>query len=113
MQSRPPLRPAGILFASAANLLMVTLGLLVGSGLSAGGGLLAGLPLAGSILAGLATAFYVGQRAAIHAMLGGLLSIPLLAYFVLPNTNWNYAILAAGFCALGGILGEFRQRRTK
>ena len=113
MPARPPLRPAAIIFALAANLLMVTLGLLVGSGLSAGSGLLAGLPLAGSILAGLATAFYAGQRAAIHAMLGGLLSIPVLTLFVLPGNNWNYAVLAAGFCALGGILGEFRQRRTQ
>lgn len=113
MPTRPPLRPAGIVFAFAANLLLVTLALLIGSGLSAGGGLLAGMPLAGSILAGLATAFYVGKRAAIHAMIGGLLSIPVLALFVLPGNNWNFAILAAAFCALGGILGEFRQRRSK
>lgn len=113
MPTRPPLRPAGIVFALAANLLLVTLALLVASGLAAGGGLLAGLPLVGSILAGLSTAFYVGQRGAIHAMLGGLLSIPVLTFFVLPGNNWNYAVLAAGFCALGGIVGEFRQRRKK
>jgi len=113
MPARPPLRPAGIIFALAANLLLVTLGLLIASGLAAGSGLLAGLPLVGSVLAGLATAFYVGQRAAIHAMLGGLLSMPVMALFVLPGNNWSYAILAAAFCALGGIMGEFRQRRSK
>ncbi len=113
MPARPPLRPAGIIFALAANLLLVTLGLLIASGLAAGNELLAGLPLVGSLLAGLATAFYVGQRAAIHAMLGGLLSMPVMALFVLPGNNWSYAILAAAFCALGGIVGEFRQRRSK
>ncbi len=111
MPNRPPLRPAGIIFALAANLLMVTIGLLVAGVLPVGGSWLTGLPLVGSILAGLFTAFYVGKRAAIHAMLGGLLSIPVLTLFVLPGNNWNYAVLAAAFCALGGILGEFRQRR--
>ena len=113
MPTRPPLRLAGIVFALAANLLLVTLALLIASGLAPGSGLLAGLPLVGSVLAGLATAFYVGQRGAIHAMLGGLLSMPVMALFVLPGTNWSYAILAAAFCALGGIVGEFRQRRSK
>lgn len=113
MPTRPPLRPAGIIFAFALNLLLVTLALLVGSILPAENRLLAGLPLAGSILAGLATAFYVGKRGAIHALLGGLVSVPVLALFVLPGNNWNYAILAAAFCAMGGILGEFRQRRNK
>jgi hypothetical protein len=111
MPTRPPLRPTAILFALALNLLLVTLALFVGSGLSVSGGLMAGLPLAGSLVAGLATAFYIRQRAAIHAALGGLISAPLLAIFVLPNTNWSYAILAGAFCAVGGILGEFRQRR--
>jgi hypothetical protein len=117
MPTRPPLRPAGIIFAFAFNLLLVTLALLVGSGLPVGNGMsssfVAGLPLAGSILAGLATAFYVGKRAAIHALLGGLISVPVLALFVLPGNNWNFAVLAAAFCAMGGILGEFRQRRNK
>ncbi len=109
--ARPPLRPAGVVFAFALNLLLVTLALLVGSGLPADSGLLAGLPLAGSVVAGLATAFYVRQRAAIHAALGGLLSAPILAIFVLPNDNWSYAFLAGAFCAVGGILAEFRKRR--
>ena len=111
MPTRPPLRPAGIIFAFAVNLLLVTLALLVGSALAARSGLLAGLPLAGSLIAGLATAFYVGRRAAVHAVLGGLLSAPVQALFVLPTTNWSYAFLAGAFCAVGGILGEFRQKR--
>ncbi|MCL4835062.1 MAG: hypothetical protein KJZ86_21650 [Caldilineaceae bacterium] len=113
MPTRPPLRPVGIAFAFAVNLLLVTLALLVGSGLPVGNELLVGLPLAASIIAGLATAFYVGQRAAIHAALGGLLSVPVLALFVLPNANWNFAVLTAAFCAVGGILGELHQRRAK
>ena len=111
MPPRPPLRLSGIAFAFALNLLMVTLALLIGSGLSAGSGLLMGLPLIGSVATGLATAFYVRQRAAIHAALGGLLSVPALALLILPNTNWSYAILAGAFCAVGGILAEFWQRR--
>jgi len=107
MPALPPLHPAGIIFAFAVNLLLVTLALLVGSGL------LSGLPLVGSILAGLATALYVGKRGAIHALLGGLLSTPVLALFVLPGNNWNFAVLAGAFCTMGGILGEFRQRHAK
>lgn len=113
MPNRPPLRPAGIIFALAANLLLVTLALLAGSVSGVGSGLLAGLTLAAAIIAGLATAAYVGQRAAIHTALGGLLSVPVLALFVLPGNNWSFAILAAAFCTVGGILGEFRQRRAK
>jgi hypothetical protein len=110
MPTRPPLRPAGIIFAFALNLLLVTLALFVVSGLSADGRL-AGLALVGSVAAGLITAFYVRQRAAVHAALGGLISAPVLAIFILPNQNWGFAILAGAFCALGGILAEFRQRR--
>jgi len=119
MPTRPPLRPTGIAFAFALNLLLVTLALFVGSGAtsgatsSTGGGLLAGLPLVAAIVAGLATAVYVRQRAAIHAALGGLSSVPVLALFLLPGNNWSFAILLGSFCAVGGILGEFRQRRSK
>ncbi|MBI3959142.1 MAG: hypothetical protein HY328_10055 [Chloroflexi bacterium] len=111
MPDRPPLRPTGIVFAFALNLLLVTLAIFVGSGLSADSGVLAGLPLAGSVVAGLATGFYIRRRAAIHAALGGLLSVPVLAFLILPGANWSYAFLAGAFCAVGGILAEFRQRR--
>ncbi len=111
MPTRPPLRPAGIVFAFALNLLLVTLALFVGSGLPAGNGLLAGLPLLGSLVAGLATGLYVRQRAAIHAALGGLFSVPLLALLILPGANWGLAILTGAFCAVGGILAEFRRKR--
>lgn len=109
---RQPLRPSGVLFAFALNLLLVTLALFVGSG-SGSQNLLAGLPLVGSVAAGLGTAFYTGSRAAIHAALGGLLSVPVLTLFVLPGNNWSFAVLAAAFCTVGGIVGEARQRRAK
>lgn len=111
MTERPPLRPSGLVFAFALNLLLVTLALFAGSALAASTSLLAGLPLIAAVLAGLATALYVGQRAAIHAALGALVSVPVLALFVLPTPNWSYAFLCAAFCTLGGILAEFRQRR--
>ncbi len=110
-QSRPPLRPTAILFALALNILLVTLALFVASSRSLPSGMLSGLPLVGSIIAGVATAVYVGRRAAIHALLGGLLSAPILALFVLPAANWSFAFLAGAFCAVGGIVGEFWQRR--
>lgn len=110
MNERPPLRLTGILFAFSLNLFLVTVALFAISENAAGGGLLVGLPLAGSVVAGFATTFYVGKRTAIHAALGGMLSAPVLALFVLPG-NWSFAILAGAFCAVGGILAEFRQRR--
>ena len=110
MPNRPLLRSAGIIFAFAINLLLVALVLFVVSGLSADGRL-AGLALVGSVAAGLITAFSVRQRAAIHAAIGGLISAPVLAIFILPSQNWGFASLAGAFCALGGILAEFRQRR--
>ncbi|MEZ4635154.1 MAG: hypothetical protein R2856_09325 [Caldilineaceae bacterium] len=56
------------------------------------------------------SARYAGERGAIHAFLGGFLSMPVLGLFVLVN-NWSFAILAGSFCALGGIAGEIVQRR--
>lgn len=107
---RPPLRPRGVLVGFALNTIAVSVVLLLGSGAGPAVAWLGGIALAGSVLAGLATALYVGQRGAIHAFLGGFLSAPLLAIFVL-NGNWSFAVLAASFCAVGGILGEWRQRR--
>lgn len=109
---RGPIRPVGILFALAINIFLVSLTLFVagsrGLDLNVTGALLG----VAAVAAGIATALYVPRRPAIHAFIGGALSIPLIALFVLEG-NWRFAILAGAFCALGGIAGEFwRRRRT-
>lgn len=107
---KPPLRWTGVLFGLALNLLAVSLGYFL-AGTLALQGTLVNLPiLAAAFLAGGVTAFYVGARGAIHAFLGGFLSAPVLALFILTN-NWSYALLAGSICALGGIVAEFFQRR--
>jgi len=61
-------------------------------------------------MAGVLTALYVRQRGGMHAFIGGLLSIPILALFILPGL-WQTAILCSAFCILGGALAEIVMRR--
>jgi hypothetical protein len=56
------------------------------------------------------TAFYVRQRGGVHAFIGGLLSIPILALFILTGL-WQTAILCGAFCTLGGAITEIVMRR--
>ncbi len=112
-QPRRPLRVDGILFAWAANVLLVTAGFFLGSMLGESLVLLNVTVLGGAFLAGLLTGLWVRSRAAIHAFLGGLLSAPILALWILPNTNWRYGILSGAVCAVGGILMEMRERSAR
>ncbi|MFN8492687.1 MAG: hypothetical protein U0350_34110 [Caldilineaceae bacterium] len=109
-RSRPPLRWTGIVFAFAANLLLVTVAstLIEKSALS----VRVGLPilLFAGLVAGVLTALYVRQRGGLHAFIGGLLSVPVLALFVFQGV-WPPAILAGAFCILGGVLMEMIGRR--
>ncbi len=109
-QSPRPVRLHGILFAWAANLLLVTAGLFLGSALGGSTVLLNVTVLGGAFLAGILTGVWVGTRAGIHAFVGGLLSAPVLALWIFPHTNWRYGILSGAVCALGGILMELRER---
>lgn len=108
--ARPPIQWAGVLFALVCTLLLVSgLDLLLANQpLSTG--VAVALRLAAPILAGLLTAFYVGPRAGIHAFIGGMISIPLLALIIFPG-NWQSAILAGALCALAGAIGEVALRR--
>jgi hypothetical protein len=73
---KPPLRWTGVLFALAANMLLVT----VFRGLVQ----VVGMPfelnvldtMVAPLLAGVLTAFYAPHRGGMHAFLGGMLSIP-------------------------------------
>lgn len=108
---KPPLRWNGIIFAFAANLLLVTItsSLIERSALRVNVGLPAIL-LTGFV-AGVLTAFYIRQRGGIHAFIGGLISIPVLTIFIFQGV-WPPAVLAGAFCTLGGVLIElFAQRR--
>ncbi len=109
--ARPPVRIAGVIFAFALNLLLSTLGLFVGNGFPQAPGMLVVAVLVGALLAGLLVTLYARERTAVHAFLGGFLSAPVLALWVFPGQNWRFALLAASFCALGGILSEFWRRR--
>jgi hypothetical protein len=107
---KPPLRWTGVLFAFAANLLLVTLADMWVNGLGRSPNLELLAAVVAPLLAGLLTALYTKVRGAVHAFLGGLLSLPILALFVFPNA-WTPAILAAAFCTLGGAFTELATRR--
>lgn len=103
--TRPPLRVVGVLFALLATLILVTLASLLAAAMGwSRSGLLLSTALA-AFVAGVLTARYVGARAAIHAFLGGMLSIPLLGLIAFSG-DWQAAFFCGAFCALGGILME-------
>lgn len=108
--AKPPLQWTGVLFALAANLMLVTLVEVLSHQLGLGNWawLLAGI--AAPLLAGLLTARYTGQRGAIHAFLGGLISIPIIGLLILPDA-WQFALFAGAYCTLGGAVTELATRR--
>ncbi|NJN80987.1 MAG: hypothetical protein HC802_00985 [Caldilineaceae bacterium] len=108
--TRPPLRWLGVLFALAANMFLVTLANMLVVNLQLSGYFEILATLVGPFLAGIATALYVGQRGGIHAFLGALISVPLMAAYVF-NGVWQFAVFAGAFCALGGALTERYLRR--
>jgi hypothetical protein len=108
--NKPPLLATGILFALAANLLLPT-ALEASVGLWDVGQLLWWLTgVVAPLVAGALTALYTRQRGAMHALIGGMISVPILALFVFPG-NWQLAIFAGCFCAFGGAITELFLRR--
>ncbi|MEZ4680700.1 MAG: hypothetical protein R2932_41445 [Caldilineaceae bacterium] len=99
----------GVLFGVALNLLLVTLADYLVLQLAPTTGLSVTVRLVAPLLAGLLTALYVGRRGGMHAFLGGLISIPLLALFVLPGA-WQLSLLAGVLCALAGAVTEVARR---
>jgi len=99
-----------VLFAVAMNLVLVTLADLAVQQLGLAVTPSVVVRLIAPFVAGLLTTLYIGQRGGIHAFLGGLISIPLLALFVLTGA-WRVSLLAGALCALGGVLMETISRR--
>ena len=107
-----PLQWTGVLFAFAANMLLVTVsnGLVQALQLPPEFEVLA--TLVAPLLAGLLTALYVPYRGGMHAFLGGMASILALAVFIFGG-QWQPAVLAGAFCTLGGALSEVALRRLR
>jgi len=102
---KPPLRIAGIVFAMLINLVLISLVDLLATTLQWPRSTTLLIAVAAALLAGVLTTFYVGRRSGIHAFLGGMISIPLIAFIVFAG-DWQAALYAGAFCALGGLLME-------
>lgn len=107
-----PIRWTGVIFALAANLLLVTVVDLFMGDQPVNLSTALVLRLLAPILAGLLTAFYVQQRGGIHAFIGGMISVPLLALLIFPG-NWQSAVLAGALCALTGSVSEMVLRKRR
>ncbi len=107
---KPPIHFSGVLFALAANMLLVTAAhmLVAGTALPPEAEVLA--TFVGPTIAGIATALYVKQRGGMHAFIGGLISVPLLAYVAFGGF-WQPAVLVGAFCGLTGSLTEVLLRK--
>ena len=109
---RPPLKWTAVLFAFAANMLLVTVtnGLVQTLQLPTEFEILA--TLVAPLLAGIFTALYAPHRGGMHALLGALLSFVPLWLFIF-NGVWQLAMFAAAFCTFGGAVTEviLRSRR--
>jgi hypothetical protein len=110
--TKPPLQWTGVLFALAANLLLPTAMEALAGPFNLGTLFWILVGLVAPLLAGWLTARYTGVRGGLHAFLGGLISVPILGFFVFPN-QWQLAILAGAFCTLAGAVTELAMRRGK
>lgn len=107
---KAPLQPAGILFALALNVMLVTLAhmLVVRTALPPSAEVLA--TFVGPVIAGALTALYTRSRGGMHAFIGGAISVPVLTYLVFSG-YWQFGIFAGAFCGLSGSLMEIALRR--
>ena len=107
ISTKEPLRWTGVMFAFAANLLLVTgADWLVGPN-----GSTSLATVFAPLVAGGATAIYTRTRGGFHAMIGAAFALPILAFIVFP-TAWPLAIFATLFCILGATLTELGLRRA-
>ena len=109
-KGKPPLSWKGALFAFATNLLLVTVGTSLVQTLRLPIEFETIATLAAPLLTGVLTALYSGQRGAMHAFLGGMLSILPLTVFIFDGA-WQPALYAGAFCTIGGALAEILLRR--
>lgn len=105
--AKQPIRWTGVVFAFAANLLLVTVAeMLIGIESNASALVTVFVPL----VAGAATALYTRNRGGLHALIGAGLAMPVLAFVTFP-TAWPLAIFATLFCVMGATLTELGLRR--
>ena len=110
--AKPPLLWTGILFAFAANMLLVTGTDLLVRRMAPGMNANIAAAMIAPLVAGAATAFYVKRRGGIHAVIGGILSTPPLALIVFEGF-WQPALFAGAFCGLAGACMEIVLRRRR
>jgi hypothetical protein len=103
---KEPIRWTGVLFAFAANLLLVTVADLI----SGASGSTALATVFAPMIAGAATAIYTKKRGGLHALIGAAIAFPLLVLLVFPMA-WPYALFATLFCVMGAALTELGLRR--
>lgn len=108
--SKPPLKWTAVLFALAANTLLVTVSNSLVQTLQWPPEFEVLATLVAPLIAGILTAFYARVRGGMHAFLGGLLSALPLMIFTFGGV-WQLAVFAACFCTLGGALTEILLRR--
>jgi hypothetical protein len=107
---RPPLRLTGILFGTAACLLLVTTADMLVSRFGLPSTYVTLATVVAPVLAGILTALYVRTRGGMHAMIGSLLALPIMVIVVFGGV-WQPAVLAFAFCTLGAALTEIVLRR--
>lgn len=110
--SSPPIQWTGIIFAIACTMLLVTVVDLALRDRGVAVNLAVAVRLLAPIAAGVLTTLYVQQRGGMHAFIGGMITVPLLALLVF-HGNWQSALLAGALCALAGALSEVLLRRRK
>ena len=106
---KPPLRWTGVVFAFAMNLLLVTATHNLVQTLQAdlNAELLA--TVVAPLIAGGLTAYYARARGGVHALIGSVIALPILGFYVFPHA-WPLAIFATSFCTMGGALTELGLR---
>ena len=106
--SKAPIRWQGVVFAFAANLLLVT----VFDAIAGESGSSALPTVFAPLIAGAATALYTQTRGGLHALIGALIALPIIVVLVFPTT-WPLAVFASLFCVLGATLTELGLRGPK
>jgi hypothetical protein len=104
--SKEPIRWTGVVFALAANLLLVTIADLIAGPT----GSTTAATVIAPLIAGGATSIYTRTRGGLHALIGALIALPLIALINFP-TAWPLAIFATLFCTMGAALTELALRQ--
>jgi hypothetical protein len=104
--AKEPIRWTGVLFAFAANLLLVTLA----DAVSGPDGSTALATVFAPLIAGAATSIYTKTRGGIHALIGAAIAFPMLVFLIFPTT-WPLALFASLFCVMGAALTDLGLHR--